>query len=452
MINSRRNIPEREPPLESRPVLVSLLEELSNRGIGYCLLRDGEQLDRLTDGGEVDLLVERHQWPSFEKLAAGLGFCEVPAWGYRPHRFFFTYDESRDSWHKLDVVTEITYGSPIRALQTDLASHCLRNRQKRGTVYLAQPEDELITLLLHCLLDKRGFEGHRAERLQQLLDKVSDLAYLEQLVSQFWPSPFTWDDLCSYIETGNWDELLTWRRVVETRLIARDRIGTLFRTVTGLLLQRLNRWRGLLRPRPPMVALMAPDGAGKSTLAAGLQQSFMFPVQHVYMGLYQRQSAPSLLSRLPMGLRLAGRVLGQWWRYAKARYHQVRRRWVIFDRYSYDALMEPRGQTGRLSRVRRGLLGHALPAPDLVVVLDAPAHILHQRKDEQDISTLERQRQFYLRLSQERDNVAVVDATADADHVRRAVSALMWQQFVGQRGRLARAEEAGSAALKGNDP
>jgi hypothetical protein len=28
---------------------------------------------------------------------------------------------------------------------------------------------------------------------------------------------------------------------------------------------------------------------------------------------------------------------------------------------------------------------------------------------------------------------------------------LMWQQFVGQRGRLARAKEAGSAALKGSE-
>jgi phospholipid N-methyltransferase len=83
-------------------------------------------------------------------------------------------------------------------------------------------------------------------------------------------------------------------------------------------------------------------------------------------------------------------------------------------------------------------------------VLDVPAHILHQRKDEQDISTLERQRQFYLRLSQERDNVAVVEATAGADQVRLAVTALMWQQFVGQRRRFASAKEAGSAALKGS--
>jgi adenylate kinase family enzyme len=452
MINSRRNIPEREPPLESRPVLVSLLDELSNRGIGYCLLRDGEQPDRLTDGGEVDLLVERHQWPSFEKLAAGLGFCEVPAWGYRPHRFFFTYDESRDSWHKLDVVTEITYGSPIRALRTDLASRCLRNRQRRGTVYLAQPEDELITLLLHCLLDKRAFKGHRAERLQQLLSDVSDLAHLEQLVSQFWPAPLTWNDLCSYIETGDWDQLLTWRRAVATQLAARDRIGTLVRTMTGFLLQRLNRWRGLLRPRPPMVALMAPDGAGKSTLAAGLQQRFIFPVRHLYMGLYQRQSAPSFLSRLPMGLRLAGRVLGQWWRYTKARYHQVRRRWVIFDRYSYDALMESRAKTGRLSRVRRWFLGHALPQPDLIIVLDAPAEVLHQRKSEHEINTLERQRQFYLGLSRQKANVAVVDASVDTGAVRRTVTALMWRTFCGQPGGALAAREIEHGEAAGNDP
>jgi hypothetical protein len=398
----------------------------------------------------MDFLVESRQWRSFQELAIRYGFFEVPTWGYRPHHFFYAYDKSRDCWHKLDVVTEIAYGSPVPALRTDLAARCLKNRRPRGRVFLMKPEDELVTLLLHCILDKAAFEARHIKRLRQLQAEVGDVAYLDNLVSHFWPAPATWDDLAEALNADEWNRLLVWRRILSRRLAVRHPASTPVRIVTGSILQRLNRWRGWLQPRTPLVALMAPDGAGKSTLAAGLQQSFVFPVRRLYMGLYQRGTERGLVRYLPKGLSFAGRLLGLWWRYGTARYYQLRRRWVIFDRYSYDALMEPPGTGGRLSRWRRRILGHALPAPDLVVVLDVPAHILHQRKDEQDISTLERQRQFYLRLSQERDNVAVVDATAGADQVRRAVTALMWQQFVGQRRRFASAKEAGSAALKGS--
>src|SRR5947208_14851621 len=41
----------------------------------------------------------------------------------------------------------------------------------------------------------------------------------------------------------------------------------------------------LRRRRGLSIALLGPDGAGKSTLAMGIQHSFVFPVRLVYMGL-----------------------------------------------------------------------------------------------------------------------------------------------------------------------
>jgi thymidylate kinase len=111
----------------------------------------------------------------------------------------------------------------------------------------------------------------------------------------------------------------------------------------------------------------------------------------------------------------------------EARYQQTRGRLVIFDRYPYDALLPARTRLSRRGAARRWLLGHSLPPPDLTVVLDVPATVLHARKSEQAVATLARERLAYVRLARTLRRAVVVDATGPADQVRRTVTALIWQ-------------------------
>jgi thymidylate kinase len=129
------------------------------------------------------------------------------------------------------------------------------------------------------------------------------------------------------------------------------------------------------------------------------------------------------------GLGLTGRLLTQWSRWLSARYHQARGRLVVFDRYTYDALLPPRRPTSRLGRVRRWVLGHACPHPDLVVMLDAPGEVLHERKGELSPAVLEEERVRYLELRRRLPKMVVIDATQDPDHVRRELVSLIWQSY-----------------------
>jgi thymidylate kinase len=180
------------------------------------------------------------------------------------------------------------------------------------------------------------------------------------------------------------------------------------------------------------VALLAPDGAGKSTLAEGLAEDPSLPVWTVYMGLYPRTARRFAVP----GVGFCIRVASQWRHYLLARWRRARGAIVVFDRYPYDARLQPRRSGGRLDRLRRWLLGHVLPPPDLVIVLDAPAEVLRDRKDEQDVEELRRQRAEYLRLAGRLPcRTFVVDAARGECEVRREVTELIRREGASRSGR-----------------
>ena len=150
------------------PLLLRTFEDLAGESIPYCILRDGDRLEQYANGGEIDLLVPRAHLKRLQGMLTRLGFLRIIAWGHTPHHFFVAYDKNSDNWIKLDIVTEVAYGHPSHALQTNLGDYCIRNRRQSGQVYIPLPEDELVTLLLHCVLDNDSVSPQRGARLQML--------------------------------------------------------------------------------------------------------------------------------------------------------------------------------------------------------------------------------------------------------------------------------------------
>lgn len=410
-------------------LLRALFNKLDQEHIQYCLLRDQDRLDELTSGAEIDLLVQKSQLAQMACLLAQLGFVRLSSWGYAPHHFFVGYEQPTDSWFKVDVITEVTFGQPIAALRTDLAIPALDSRRRDGRVFIPAPECELVMLLLHCVLDKHQITPDRGRRLQILRGQVQDESYLSALLAAYWLPAMSWPQLALLIETENWTSLLAVRKALVARLTQRDRLGTWGRYLRERILRKLSKLSSASRPRAPMVALLAPDGAGKSTLIARIPQRFYFPVCAIYMGLDPKNTKKSL--RLPLsGIGLVRRLLTLWQRYLLAWVHHLRRKLVVFDRYTYDALLSSPQSTPWGKRIRRRLLAYSCPAPDLIIFLDAPGEVLYDRKREHTAAQLEQQRQQYLALRTVLPQLVVVDATHEPEDVRREVTALIWQQYL----------------------
>lgn len=407
----------------------AVFKQLDGAGLRYCVLRDfavPAHVDAPAEMVEIDLLVDPADRGPLEQLLTRHGFEHVRAWGHTPHRFHVAYDAALGSWIKLDVVDRLRFGSPVRALATDLAAGCLERRRRVGSVYLPAPEDACVALLLHCLLDKRRFEARHRLELAATCLAVRDVTYAERLLRTYYGPTMSWRRLRACCAGDTWEALLADGGAVRAKLAAAAPLRTALRHVRLRVLRKLGRAFPRTRSRPLTVALLAPDGAGKSTLAAALERSFYFPVRRVYMGLYGRASRPL---PLPPGAGFAARLLRQWLRYAAASLHRLRGRFVVFDRYGYDALLHQHDERRPGRRWRRRLLGHACPAPDLVLLLDAPGATLYARKREHDTETLERQRQAYLDLCARLGNCAVLDATSQPAVVLREATARIWQAY-----------------------
>jgi len=213
------------------------------------------------------------------------------------------------------------------------------------------------------------------------------------------------------------------------------------------------------------VALIGPDGAGKTTVTRLVAETLPVPSRTIYMGVNLESSTlmlPTtrliLMAKRARGgrpdltvsahedaaaqqrslgergarsaksaVRMTSWVAEEWFRQAVASYAQWRGEVVIFDRhffcdyYAYD-IVRRHGPRPLSARVHGSLLARAYPRPDLVVYLDAPADVLHARKQEGTLEFLEQRRQDYLSLADVFEQFVVIDAARPADVVASEVA------------------------------
>jgi thymidylate kinase len=411
------HVPARALPHDVSPAVAAAVAALDSSGARWALLR-GTLAD---EAGDVDVLVAPGDRAAAEAALARAGFFRWPAWGRGTHRFHLAFDRPSGTWAKVDLVTDLAFG-PYGELRTGAAGAVLHRRRAAAGGPVLAPDDAFWALLLHALLDRDELAERHLDRLASTAADGAAGGALRGALAAFLP-PGEADALVRAAAARDGDAL----EAAGVRLRDRWATGPGVRRARrrGRAARRLAVLPVAAGRRGVSVALLGPDGAGKSTVAASLTATPALRARSLYAGLYGA-AAPRPVP-VP-GLRLAARLARLWRLRARAAGWRLRGRVVVFDRHGLDAAVATRSRGGAVTRLRRRLLAGALPTPDVLVVLDAPAEVLRARKDEHDLATLHAQRDRYRTLTGRRGAV-LVDATADADTVRREVTDVVWRRW-----------------------
>ena len=444
-------VDEKTDDRKSETLVWRIFRALDLAEVEYCLLRGRDELFVGTGYLEIDLLVKASHLPLLAQIVSRLGFVELPSWGHAPHYFFVAFDKERGDWIKLDIVTDLRYGKPIRRFRVDLAEKCLRERQRRH-LFTLSPENEFITLFLHGLLDKGHFKKAHQLRLAELWRRADGSCKdnVALLVNENLAPVFDWEYIARAIDGQNWRLLHEKSSDLSRLFFLREPLMSTWRNLSARCLRSFRPLFFALCRRGCSVALLAPDGAGKSTLAAALINDRILKGRRIYMGTNVEASTTGLLTTrwlhyklksfngrggntnpyyaATKGLNFVNKLFERWLLALTAQYHLLRGRCVIFDRFIYDSWVNKKPKT-LWKRIRRLLFEGALPTPDLVVLLDAPGELLFKRKGEHSPEWLEEQRRGYHALLDRLPQMRIVNAANSSEVVRHEVISLIWRHY-----------------------
>lgn len=203
--------------------------------------------------------------------------------------------------------------------------------------------------------------------------------------------------------------------------------------------------RSLARRRPaaarrigPVIAVLGPDGAGKGSTLDGACARLPVGVTRVYLGNRRKAPAPAtaepaaatVARRAPLPVEivfLLCKALHVYRTLLTAYAASWRGHLVLCDRHPVEVLAIEPDRSRPAAALERLLFARLPPAPDRVVVLDAPGEVLYRRKGEHDPVLLERWRQAYLATFVPPG--AVVDTTGPLEQSVDALLRVLWQEL-----------------------
>jgi hypothetical protein len=327
--------------------------------------------------------------------------------------YFVLACQEGDTMHLVPVDAATDYRRDGRVFFS--AEELLAGRRQWQGVWVSAPEVEFGYLLVKKVL-KGVITAQQKPHLQELLQELGDRA---GTITQRLFGARLGECVTQWITTENWTTLEGHLPQLQRALLWQALWHDPLNFLRYWLPEGARMWRRWHYPTGLCVAVLGPDGAGKSALiehlrvdlASAFRRSEVFHLQPDILGQKRDDgpvTAPHAKPPHPLWLSLLKipyYVLDYGLGYAlRIRPRLVKSTLVLFDRYYDDILVDSRryryGGPPRLLH----WLQRAIPRPDLFLILDAPEEQLLQRKQELPRAELRRQRLRYRQLAAGLDN------------------------------------------------
>ncbi len=265
----------------------------------------------------------------------------------------------------------------------------------------------------------------------------------DSMIARFWSGRQV-RSLSRMADSNNWAEMYLTLDLFRGKL-KRASAETFLQKVASSPKGTFHLLGRIARPTGGWIAIIGPDGCGKSSIIDVIRHQYTFAFRavqcfHMRPKLLRRKAQTDAAVMNPHGQPPRGSIasiakaffliadyfLGYMFRVVPA---LGRTHLVIFDRYVYDLLVDSK-------RVRYGgprwllrLVALVVPRPDLVILLDAPAEVLWSRKQEVVFEEVVRQRNAYLQVVSKLPSAIVVNAAQPVGDVIRDVNGAIVAHF-----------------------
>lgn len=396
-------------------VIKQVLTDFNNNKINYCILRNyGFLLEKKTKLAQseksLDLVLANKDYVKFHHLLLNHGFVKrkKPSYALK-HVPYFRFEGTETI--SFDVQIGGVHWNDLRYLSEN---YIIKNRVKKSFFYIPSDEDTFIMLLVHSILGKRYFKPEYKEILSSLVHKVDSPYVINRLSEIFSVKRAKW--VYNLIAEDKFKELLEKNCLLMFLFVGKSvgRVSTLAK-----LSLRYMKHTKVMGKSYPLISIIGPDGAGKSSavemLASNLREN-RDRVSVIYTGRGRNHLLPiskigrkyknkerikdgvkkpssSNLNRRAFLYTLTAPLFAfdLLLRYVLIMLPKRRNKnFVITDRYCSDIyLME------NVPLMVRKFLLRLFPKPNLTFYLYNTPEVLHQRRPEESIEGLKRQLKLF---------------------------------------------------------
>lgn len=407
--------------------LRAVFDALNLSGIQWLVLRNYEGLPDINRSKDIDLGLKKCNLACAEKIVTDTllhhGFDRLYKEDFQYVRcltFFNVNDDKLDSI-KIDLLDGFVW----RGAQIFEFGQLFASRAPYRDFYVPDVVDDGVMLWMKPLLTG----GFVKERYASDIKRVSEIypyQFRERLVCTF--GRLLTDEVWPLILNGQLAETITYQKRLAWTAWRRAIFRKPFKTCESCLLHIFSELRRRARRKPAtFISIVGPDGVGKTTFILLLQKELSQILVKDSDSIQVTHFRPKLLPNIkqlisgknydaltedftkphrapPASIPSSLVRLVYYWLDYFLGYWLVNRRKcargvvLIFDRYFYDFVVDPRRSRINLPYWLRKLFLCLTPQPDLVFFLDCDANIVYARKQELPKDEIDRQLVEYRKL------------------------------------------------------
>lgn len=440
-------------------ILIEYVTKMNENHIKYFILRNSEGLPYSNSAKDIDIVIE----PGKMKLSKNL---LLQIFHDNDIEYFDCFVTGKmlcmhgiSIKHNIGIHIDILEGLNIKGYEL-VAFDCMYSHAFKKNGIWTQPKEyeAFLTYLSKQFGQKKPYL--KEKYIQEIKEKLFEececfVKYFEGMVSKKYL-----EEIVKKLKIKQYDEVFSdykeMNRQIKISVWKKRPLITLWGKIQ-FITEKINRILIHYRKHSRTFAILAPDGAGKSSLMSQIIEKInYYYVSEKKVNLYhfRPQIFPNLrdvgqkaklmgekeTTTDPHKFKQAGtissffRMLYYIIDYVVGWQKRIRNdvhydKYSAFDRYSYDLLVDPKRSRIKLPYIVRKLFVGVTPKPRIIFILSADADIIYKRKQELILEEIERQLSEYKKISKNNKKIHVMNAEKSLDILSDEVVKILFEKY-----------------------